>query len=685
MKNESDAKRDASSEQGSSLRTMNRAGRHDHEPASARPGAAHFSAADLLPFATALGRRWEWLLIGGVEMALVGLLCGVLLWKNSYTASAQLLRQTSARVTEVIGDRELEPGTSTSLLRSPELLERVTAQATLPLVPGSLAKRLNITSERNSEVLLVAISTTDPQSAVALVNLYAQEAVRFTQGLQGQAAARAGFFLTQQLAPLEAEIAELNQTPDPSPLRPVTAVQSAFVDKLQTARLELTDLLAIYTEQNPVVQHQRVKIATIETELRQISATTNLAAESGDDTRSKSILPNRDPAYIHTKFQSLENARLTLLGLKRAALSLELNPPGSCRILALATLGEVIPHRRTAKLVALAGLAGILGLLMASAWILFREALDPRLKTATDVERVTGLPVLASADDLSRMTQAEQTSWAFRAWTSLQGSLSPAPNQGFVCGITSSESGEGRSTWIRLLADAASQCGFRVLTIVVRPSEENAATLAATSAVAGATANAEATLSASGPGKMVASDILNAPDEVTQQLIGPNSVPVVQIPLPGWVWNLERRKQWRAALGHWSKIDNIALLVELPPASLSETVLLAENLPNLIWLADVEKATATRTREQLATLRHARCRLAGVVLNRAPVPFLKNRFARWFGCAVLMLGLHNLPAHAFVLKDGPLTGARQCPLLAGLSMTGDSRFPSRLPFTPPPP
>jgi protein involved in polysaccharide export with SLBB domain len=154
----------------------------------------------------------------------------------------------------------------------------------------------------------------------------------------------------------------------------------------------------------------------------------------------------------------------------------------------------------------------------------------------------------------------------------------------------------------------------------------------------------ESAQTTNGNGALVANNILNTPDEVTQKLIGPNPEPVVQIPLPGWVWDLTRRKQWHAALRHWSKIDNIALLVELPPASLPETVLLAENLPNLIWLADGEKATAAKTREQLETLRNARCNLAGAVLNHAQVSFLKDRFARWVGFAVLIVGLHGLPA-----------------------------------------
>lgn len=599
-------------------------------PSSGR-GALEFGAADLLPFVTALGRGWKGLLLGVVGMAMAGLLCSLSFLKTSYTASAQLLRQTSTHVMEVLGDRELEPNTYASLLRAPELMQRVAAQARPPLSAESLGRKLQITPERNSDVLLVAISTADPQSAVDLANLYAREAVTFTQALQTNAAARLSLFISQQLAPVEDEITALDKAPAPAPTRAELFAPSPMLDKLPAARLELAELLARYTERHPLVREQRAKIAALGNQLSQMPAAPAAAGEGSDRAGPEPLTQGHDPAFVHTKLQSLENARLTLLGQKQAALAVETHPPGTCQILAPATAKEVLSHKRTAKVAVLTGVAGVLGFLIAGALILLGEALDPRLKTAADVQRVTRLPVVASAADLARLSEAEQRNWAFRAWTSLQHLLSPSPNQGFVCGITSSEHGEGRSTWMRLLADAASQRGFRVLTIIALPPEHNGKAIAQTGLVANATSDCEALVPANGNGAMVVSRVLSTPDEVTQKLIGPNPEPVVQIPLPGWVWNLERRQQWHAALRHWSQIDKIALLIELPPASMPETVLLAENLPNLIWLADAQKATAAKTCEQLKTLREARCHLAGAVVNRVQVSFFRDRFARWLG------------------------------------------------------
>ena len=613
--------------------------------AAAGKGVQQANLANLLPFVEALGRRWQWLLIGGVALAAVALSGGLLLWKDSFTASAQLVRQTSTRATEVLGDRELDPNTYASLLRAPELVQRVAAQAAPRVSAETLAKKLNITAERNSEVLLVAVSTTNRQGAVDLANLYAREAVSFMQEMQTNAAARARVFVADQLAPVEDEIASLSQATHSIAVNRAAAVPSPLADKLQTARLELADLMARYTEQHPLVREQQAKIASIENQVGQTSAGGSTAGIS-NAASSGTIRQASDPLFMQTKLHSLESARLKLLGEKQAALSLESQPPGTCRLLAAATLEEVIPHKRITKVAVLTLFGGMLGFLLAGVLILLAEALDPRLKTAADVQRVTRLPVVASAGNLARMTEDEQRNWAFRSWTSLQHLLSPSPNHGFVCGITSSENGEGRSTWIRLMADAASQRGFRVLTIVARPPEASGQTLISAASPVASGAGLEALVPPTGSnGALVTSRALSTPDEVTQKLIGPNPEPVVEILLPGWVWNLERRKQWHTALHDWSQIDNIALLVELPPASMPETVLLAANLPNLIWLADGEKATAAKTREQLETLRHARCHLAGAVLNRVPASFFTNRLARWLGCAVLLCGLPALPAY----------------------------------------
>jgi hypothetical protein len=122
--------------------------------------------------------------------------------------------------------------------------------------------------------------------------------------------------------------------------------------------------------------------------------------------------------------------------------------------------------------------------------------------------------------------------------------------------------------------------------------------------------------------EMLSPNSLAFPAEVTKKFIA-GEMPSAHIPLPGWVWNLDRRRQWQMALAHWRGIDNLVLLVELPPASVPESVLLAESLPQLIWLVDSGKASISASKEQLEMMRHAKCQIVGAVLNHEPKPIIK--------------------------------------------------------------
>src|SRR6185437_14514959 len=215
--------------------------------------------------------------------------------------------------------------------------------------------------------------------------------------------------------------------------------------------------------------------------------------------------------------------------------------------------------------------------------------------------------------NLKEMEEHARTQWAFRTWTMLQGKLSRSQNHGLVCGITSSTEGEGRSTWISMMAEAASLAGFRVLTIATRPSgspvdpesSEDSPDLDEETLNRHADMNPDTAPNGNGTNGAngaLTSSVLSTPAVVTEKLTDPNARPVVHIPLPGWVWNLERRKQWRDALAHWRKIENLVIFVELPPASVPESVLLGANLPNLVWLTSSGKADAAETRAQLETL-----------------------------------------------------------------------------------
>lgn len=343
-----------------------------------------------------------------------------------------------------------------------------------------------------------------------------------------------------------------------------------------------------------------------------------------------------------SKLDSLNNARQALDKQQRDAGNYAENALGYFKAPYTASIRSVNFAKRWLKILGIAAFAGTVGFLLSMLTVLVREALDTTIKTPEDVTRVTGLPVLATLGDLKKMSPGAQVNWAFRTLTTLRGKLNVTGNRALVCGIISSTHGEGRSTWVNLLVSAASQRGLRVLTVDTRPASTGPATKPEPTPAPAEAKQEDGTAKGSSeplepvqeppqPNMTLTSNVLTAPARVTEQLTDPNSQPVVHIPLPGWVWNLERRKQWKQALEHWRKIENLVIFVELPPATQAEAVLLSENIPQMLWLSGSGMADSTETAAQLETLRHARCRLVGAVLNFAPPPVFNTRISRWFG------------------------------------------------------
>ncbi len=166
-----------------------------------------------------------------------------------------------------------------------------------------------------------------------------------------------------------------------------------------------------------------------------------------------------------------------------------------------------------------------------------------------------------------------------------------------VCAFSSSRSGEGRSTWVQLLAEAAKERGYRTITLVCNEPCE--------------TAQAR---SASDPASTSEAPMI-LPHDITRKALSTEMSPIVEIPLSAWAWDLTRRAQWLDALNQLKSMENLVVLVELPPAATPETTLLAENLSPVIWLCGKDRCDAAETVQQLETLRNARAQVAGTVFN----------------------------------------------------------------------
>lgn len=671
---------------GGSRRTTNSRNGASGGPAS--PGARPVFRLDPWSILRPASRRWYWLLFGGVLGAIAGGMLGLSLWTTSYSATAQLVRYEPPVATDAYRPQPLLGPTLVGMIQSPEILRNLGKRMDPPLPGPELASRIQTVPERQSDIVAIHASGVDPRSAIDLANLYMREVIEFTQEHQRREANEADTYVAQHLQETQADLEPARRIlSDLAPVAPTAlerispaAVADKAAEKIQAAQDELSTLLLRYTDAHPLVRQQRARIAALQTELetqkaRPAATDVSLPAAGrlGPDTPASVTREQYELAFY--KVRDLENLYRLLLNRQRAIQTFKANPPGNFRVMLPATVDTVAVNRPNIKVGLLAAFFGMLGVILAGAEVLRRELFDTRLKTEDDVARVTGLPVLATLGDLRQMSLAARETWAFRTWIALQDRLAYSPNHGLICGVTSSNSGDGRSTWINLLAGAARKCGFRVLTIATRPSvdavngterttvqaeavAEEVGTNGSRRARAEVHANGHTT-SAGGSTSLLTrptertngsfagdsdftaltASALFTPAMVTEKLMGTETDPLVHIPLPGWTWNLERRKQWQGALNVWRKIDNVVILVELPPASMPESVLLASNLPNLVWLVEADKSDARDTRSQLQTLRHARCNLVGAFVNRALAPVANGRFSRWVGCLALAAGL----------------------------------------------
>ncbi len=630
-----------------------------------------------------LAKRWPWFAAGAALCGVAALLAASRLIGPKFTASAQLLRYDTPGVSDNLkSDTPMSSETFAGLICAPELLRGVGETAHPPIPEETMAKLIKVDPDSESDLINVALAARTPQQAVDLLNIYLTNSVNYLRKYQAQQVLHAAdLYLKSQVDLMNKDIADLKEQyralampweitnkaaqvgnqlsalsrtlNAPARVSPVVALET---ERLNLALADLAALSAKFTDIHPQVLQKQAEVKALKAQIAADSTNAFASALPSGVDASMAMAPALQPSapainpeadIIRAKLLSLEEGSVQLVKQQRAAALYVANPPGMARVFAPATLTTVRSNMRRLK-IAIAGLIGaLLGLGGSLTIVMLIEFADGRLKTAADVTRVTQLPVLTTLGDTQKMNADAQSQWAFRTWTMLQGRLSPTADHGLVCGFTSSAEGEGRSTWIRLLAEAASLTGFRVLTVATRPpgGKEDPGATHACDLLPDALSGKEpgeslATMKGNGNGSE-----LPSPAQITDQLTDPNSRPVVHIPLPGWVWNRERRQQWHAALNQWRKIENLVILVELPPADVPETVLLGSSLPNLIWLSETG-AKAEDTREQLETLRHARCNIVGAVLNKETARPIKKRFPRWIPCVAILslLALHQARA-----------------------------------------
>ena len=281
------------------------------------------------------------------------------------------------------------------------------------------------------------------------------------------------------------------------------------------------------------------------------------------------------------------------------------------------------------------GASALLALLGGAGTVLASSARSRRMASARHLEAVTGLHVLSVLGDLANWDPRRRQVWALQAFSRLRENARQDSGRALAFGVASSMPGEGKTTWIDLMAMAARQEGFRVVCWMGPADGRGGNLLGAAPPPPPAPAPASP-LEAAAAGRPSLLVPASSPDSSGRA--SPSSEQAICVAEPAEQWHTATRFQ--DALAQWRDQERVVIFVELPPCSEPEGVLLAERLPNLLWVSDTVIANEEETRMQVSILKSCRCHFVGAVLNRAAASANASLLCLWLALLGVDGGRH---------------------------------------------
>lgn len=655
---------------------------------------------DPLRVIDALVRRWWLMLLAGLICAAAMLAVGWLRFETLYSAKSQIIKQQLASAF-----RQSDSGESfkPSDLTIPTLMSLMYSGSTIASTGDHLEHRyeesairsgLIVAAERNTDILNISMTSNVSADAVLeMLKAYTETVLQLSRDLQRGDASAMKAFLQKQIERTDADLLKVNEEllaygrqshlldadkqmdawlgelgnftlkyetlkldHDTLDLR-IQGVERELgkVDtnaaRVDTARKALADLRVKYTDEHPAVIESMEKLNSLEQQMKSSGIRTDAPPKPGESNVAESLyldlvrlraekqvmgeqlaklievrdginerlaqLPRQAMEYAHIKSrkQTLETSRALLAGRQREAALYEENSQGYFRLFSMARAQDVTAVKPTQKLI-MAGVGGLGGgMAVVAMSIVLLTLSDSHIRSGGDLKRATGLPVLGA---LGATTESEEE-WAFRTWTRLQPMLQTSG--AMICGVMHAAEDHAAARMIGLLADAVVRRGLGCI-VITRELAADALTLS------GAVDHPER------PARIVR--------EVTDRpyRIGTDEA---------WEWSPAQRLQWQAALTQWRALSGVVILVELPAVEQPESLLIAEQLPNLIWAGSSGVSLVQKVQDTLRMYRDAGCKLVAALLDRAPA--LRPAALARFGALALLLA--SAASAQTVLPLGP--------------------------------
>lgn len=625
---------------------------------------------DPLRVAAAILRKWHWILFSGLLLALIGGAAAYFTVEPQYTASAQLMRQEVAGMFrasdqgEPFKPRQLSVPTLVGYMKSPAVLQPVSAQAQPSLSVQAVLGGLTITPERNTDLITVTFkSKRSSETALRILNLYGREVVRLTREMQAQEAADVNRLLKKQLVKTDDDLRGINnellvfsqeagiinvdkeidaylhklgeldlrfestrldfETLDLkiNALQKELAEHNPLVERANAARDRLAEMRAQYTDANPLVEEQKERVAAMDKQL--------------SEAENKPIPPPRQgesglAASFYQELLSLKTQRDVLASQLEKLIAVRQAVEKKLRALPEKGLQYA---RLKARQQSLEAVQSLLTSRQREAQLYeenplgyyrFFEAKPDQVETVGRTKKVALLAgaggVLGALICLALVGLVESLDERLKTPADAQRVtrlplLARLPNLESLDAV--GQSAWAFRTWMALQTKlSASASGNIVCGVAASSAGEGCSTwLELLGHAAGQRESSVLVVTNVKPhnGTHIGlKDALENSARVRPEVGSPKWLIVPE----DWRWDAPHRQQWHAALNEWQRTQRLVILVELTATDQPDTLLMAESLTQLIWLVGCGQARTAETTQRLETLRHAGCRFAGMVLNR---------------------------------------------------------------------
>jgi len=662
---------------------------------------------DPLRLIDALVRRWWLMLIVGSIFGAALFMVGKARFETLHSAQAQIIKQETASAFrqsdsgESFKPRDFTIPTFVSLMHSSAMVEAASKRLDGRVPESVIRAGLVVTPMRNTDIVSISMtSNQSPDTALQMLQAYTSEVLTLSRDLQRGSASDMREFLQQQIERTDGDLVKANEElldygrreqlidadkqmdawlgelgnftlkyetlkldHETLDLR-IQGVQSelAKVDtsaaRLDAIRREVAELAVRYTNEHPTMMEAREKLASMEQQIAAAGPRADAPPKPGESSVAESLylelvrlrsekkviseqltklntvrdglnerlaqLPRKAMEYarIKSKQQTLESSRDLLASRQREAMLFEENAQGFFKLFAMDRPQDIKSVPPTQKLAMVAGGGFAAGAGLVAFAVIMLTLLDGRIRSGGDLKRATGVPVIGLMPADQRQLHESEAAWAFRTWTRLQPMLLiPARGEATLCGLMHDGDHESAARMTQRLASAAVRRGLNCIAIV--PGAESA------------------TLSLR--------DAVRDPELVTAHLRQPHSEVCTLITDEAWAWTAEQRQLWWAALSKWRCAPDVVILITLPSVEQPESLLLAEKLPNLLWIGSCGETRVQSVNDSLRMYRDSGCRLVAAVLDRAPVlkPLALAKFA-----ALLMLSVSAVNAQSLPLGPG---------------------------------